>query len=231
MKLPAELRNRIYQFALVADNELLIDQRLQKKPRRRVACRYYHKRDKPTKKYKADINSNLLLINKQVYQEAIGILYGQPIKFMTLDALLYFLSQIGKFHTEILRSITIDHIVMGREAQITHGAFTALLNATHLTSLDICAIDRRYSEREYVTCDHGIKDLAASFFYVAHVWVEQMKRYRSDQKGWEDVLVLAQGASFNKDRCWSGERFELHSGMESFTKEEFQAEIYRLLRE
>jgi hypothetical protein len=230
LRLLAELRNRVYKLSLVSEEELSVTHKLKKKPRRRVAVQYYENEDSP-KTRKVNLNLNLLLVTKQIQQEATGILYRQDIKFMCLDALFYFLSQIGRSNIETLRSITINRMAMGRQAQLTHPAFTALLNATNLEFLDVCSIELRYSEQEYVSCDHGTKDIAASFFFVAHVWIEQMERYRSDSKSWEDVLVLAQGSTYKNDRCWSGEMFEFQDGKQIFSREEFLAEIYELLKE
>lgn len=44
-------------------------------------------------------------------------------------------------------------------------------------------------------------------------------------------MVLAQGGSYSKEPNWPGEMFEFHGGEHRFTKEEFLAEIFRLLRE
>lgn len=248
MRLPAELRNRIYSFSLEADDPLLITDTLQKKPRRRVACPYYHRYEKLTpifsyfllipcryekalKKYKADVNVNLLLVCKQIHFEAVGILYTQPIKFMSLNGMFCFLSQIGKNNIESLRQIAIEAMSMGREGQMTEPAFTALLNAKNLDSLNICSIERRFSEREYVPCDHGVGDIAASFFAIAHVWVLQMSHYRTDGKSWDQVLMLAKGGSYKAERGWPGEMFEFHEGENQFTKDEFCAEIRQLMRD
>ncbi|KAE9972861.1 hypothetical protein EG328_004738 [Venturia inaequalis] len=231
LRLPAELRNRIYKFSLETDDELLITDTLQKKPRRRVACRYYHRYEKALKNHKVDVNVNILRVCKQIHVEAVGILYAQPIKFMSLDGMFYFLSQIGKNNMESLRQIEIETMSMGREGQMTEPAFTALINAKNLDLLNICSIERRFSEREYVPCDHGVGDIAASFFAIAHVWILQMSSYRSDGKSWEDVLMLAQGGSYQAERGWPGEMFEFHLGENHFTKDEFCAEMRKLMRE
>lgn len=88
---------------------------------------------------------------------------------MNLDGMFYFLSQIGKSNIETLRNMSIETMSTGREGQITDPAFTALINAVTLESLNICSIERRSSEREYVPCDHGLGDIAASVFAIAHV--------------------------------------------------------------
>lgn len=142
-----------------------------------------------------------------------------------------FFCQIGKSNIESVRQISIETMSMGREAQMTEPAFTALINAKNLDSLNICSIERRFSEREYVPCDHGVGDIAASFFAIAHVWVSQMGQYRTDGKSWEDVLLLAKGGRYKAERGWPGEMFEFHDGEERFTKEEFGAEMCELMRE
>ncbi|QDS68176.1 hypothetical protein FKW77_010464 [Venturia effusa] len=230
LRLPAELRNRIYEFSLESDDDLLVTDRLQKSPRRRVACRYYHRYEKALKKHQADVNPNLLLVCKQVHFEAVGILYTQPIKFMSLDGLFCFLSQIGKNNIENLRDISIETMSMGRDGQMTEPAFTALLNAKNLESLNICSIERRFSEREYVPCDHGLGDIAASFFAIAHVWMEQMRHYRTDGKSWKDVLVLAHGGRYKAERGWPGEMFEFHDGENEFTKDDFFTEMRKVMK-
>lgn len=191
----------------------------------------FHRYEKALKEHRAEINTNLLLVCKQIHLEAAGILYTQPIKFMSLDGMFYFLSQIGKSNIESLRQIAIETMSMGREGQMTEPAFTALVNAKNLETVNICSIERRFSEREYVPCDHGIGDIAASFFAIAHVWILQMRHYRTDGKSWEDVLVLAQGGSYKAERGWPGEMFEFHGGENHFTKDQFCAEMRKLMRD
>jgi hypothetical protein len=59
-----------------------------------------------------------------------------------------------------------------------------------------------------------------------------MKIYRFDSKSWEDILAMAQDGNYDKDSSWSGaSTFQLHTGESSFTKEEFSAEIHKLLKE
>ncbi|KAF2812293.1 uncharacterized protein BDZ99DRAFT_518151 [Mytilinidion resinicola] len=110
MDLPGELRNRIYEFALVLDHPLdlwpmnglaLGLSNMESKPA-------IQSRDEILQKDIANINVDLLRVSKQVYQETVGMLYGHNTfqfsghrAFVPMTAFLRHIGSGCKFLTAI----------------------------------------------------------------------------------------------------------------------------------
>lgn len=107
LDLPPEVRNMVYQFALVDEDNLTLDNRCD--------CLYYGcdcalkrgrlvereiKRDLPEDR----LSPNLLATNRQIKSEAQGILYGQPLHLHMCNLLLFF-RLIGSNNCTLLRDI------------------------------------------------------------------------------------------------------------------------------
>ncbi|KAE9964564.1 hypothetical protein EG328_010353 [Venturia inaequalis] len=164
MELPAELRNRIYGFALSnGDGDIYVTSTT--KGYRRVAkrctqpdcipqfSRGYHKyrryqgvsdddEEKSPARHMNSFAPNLLAVSKTVYAEAASFLYGQRISLADNYTLLSFLNQIGRQHTSMLREICVKEWCSGRaHRSINFPAMTLLASATNLELLDIdCAM-------------------------------------------------------------------------------------------
>ncbi|KAE9972860.1 hypothetical protein BLS_008329 [Venturia inaequalis] len=188
LKLPAELRNRIYSLALVPDDPIQLTKTIQKN-RRHVATR--------TKRstLQQRISHNILRTCKQVYYEAAPVLYGQPMEFSDpyghgQTALVCFLSQIGKHGARMLQTIVLDTVKVGKVSAFTHPVFTLLIDAINLKEL---RINRLYEGNHRSNFpDANVGKLVQLFFPVAQIWIEQMGRSRADGKDWKEVLSLGQ---------------------------------------
>ncbi|TLD25891.1 putative lysosomal cobalamin transporter [Venturia nashicola] len=188
LKLPAELRNRIYHLALVPDDPIQLTETV-KKNRRHVATRTQRS------VLQQRISHNILRTCKQVYYEAAPVLYGQPIEFSDpyghgQTALVCFLSQIGKHGARMLQTIILDSVKVGKVSAFAHPVFTLLIDAVNLKELRINRLYEGNHKSDFPDADVG--KLVQLFFPVAHVWLEQMGRSRVDGKDWKDVLSLAQ---------------------------------------
>jgi hypothetical protein len=81
----------------------------------------------------------LLAVNKQVRDEAIGFLYGQPMIFQNSSGLYTFLANIKTKNRALVRDVTIREWSYGRGTFKAHvgAAFTLLADCTNLRRLSI----------------------------------------------------------------------------------------------
>jgi hypothetical protein len=161
----------------------------------------------------------ILRVNKQIYAEALPVLYNQPLEFVDASALYYFLSQIGKDAIKSIQDVSIRFLSVGKRSEFTHPAFTALVNAENLNVLTIQYMRLHNSSNLFHDIEVG---KGAQWFYpVAHVWLEQMERGKANGgKDWRDVLSLAMEKKFTS--FWWGNEMPC---------EEFCEDIEKLLKE
>jgi hypothetical protein len=186
LKLPAELRNKIYELALTSEKRVVLKYHF-KNGRRRVPFRAGAKA-----KVNGLLNPAILRACRQVCAEALPVLYNQPFEFMNALSLQTFLEQIGKDAVKSLQTVTILTLKVANNSEVTHPAFRALANAANLNALNI--LDFEISYRVTVFADIQVGALARFFFPVAHIWLEQMEKNMANcGKDWRDVLNLANG--------------------------------------
>lgn len=159
--MPAELRNKIYGFALSDVGGVFITSKSQ--GYRRLAQRCIGKECEPQytsrywghRRHNNDDNDeeeeaferrtfapNLLAVCKMIHAEAGSFLYSQPITVADNFALLAWLNQIGPQHIKMLRDLTINQWCQGRaHRSINFPALAMLTPATGLRRLNIaCSI-------------------------------------------------------------------------------------------
>jgi hypothetical protein len=116
--------------------------------------RTFRIRSRKLREDKQLLNPALLRINKQIYAEALPLLYHQPLHFEDSAALYYFLVQIGKNAVHFIHDITINHCTVGQPSGLTHPAFIILLQVTNLNSLQILRL---------LTCHESNAELKQKF--------------------------------------------------------------------
>jgi len=90
LELPPELRNMIYEFALVEDQPTFI------------SCYYKCPNMRPR-------GFGLLLVCKQIYEEGLSILFGMnTISFFSVEDMAMSLKSLGKFQRDLIRSVYFD---------------------------------------------------------------------------------------------------------------------------
>ncbi|QDS71414.1 hypothetical protein FKW77_003286 [Venturia effusa] len=189
LKLPAELRNRIYDLALTFPKRVTLTSGIRKHSRRQSAYRVL---SRDFMQDRGVLNPSILRVNKQIYHEAMPVFYNQPLEFVDAVALYSFLAQIGQDAIPLIRQIRIERVSILKE-QTTHPAFTILAYATNLEALSIGYLIANHAVRNpYRGSPHTHSPLAAQpFFQVAHVWFEQMDKNKTKGgKDWRDVFVL-----------------------------------------
>jgi hypothetical protein len=163
-QLPAELRNKIYGYALSDDGGVFVTSR--SKGYRRLAQRCIMTECEPqfatrwNRYYRNNNNNqedqepqerrkfvpNLLTVCKAVHAEAGSFLYSQPITLADNYAFLAFLNQIGSKHIKMLREVTIKEWCGGRaHKSINFPALALLAPATQLRRLNIACRVGYYS--------------------------------------------------------------------------------------
>ena len=178
LRLPAELRNRIYELALTGSNGVFIST-MTRKLRQVVRVRTHRLgSSKPLKDN--DLRPMLLLADKQVNSEASDYLYGQPLEFEDHHALQGFLVIIGLDNLKRLRHVSIERSTGGGS---NSGALAMLTGATELRSLYL----------NYWFSGKG--DPATTVWRALHYWFEAYGRTHGRKDAGVDIIRL-HGSSF-----------------------------------
>jgi hypothetical protein len=192
--LPAELRNRIYDLALNSSKRIVLTSGVRKTNPRHLA---YRVRSKKLKEDKELLTPSILRVNRQIYHEALPVLYNQSLEFQDPKALFYFLSQVGLDAVKSLRCIKISAIAVGKKGDVTQPAFTALVQAANLETFSV-----GHLVLDQPTCGwlakydtYHIPMEAKWFFTAAHVWIEQMEKNKATGgKDWREIIVMDESA-------------------------------------
>lgn len=173
---------------------------------------------------KSKTNFKLLMVNKQVCQEASSILYEQELFFDGLKCLQHFMGQIGKCNIESLRIITVaEEIMYPSSRDIAHPACAILVQAINLESFCFYYLWGDHFDRE-TSLLYTVSSVSA----MCHVWIEQMAKYRNDTKSWQDVFDLRWMFSEFDD---NGHHSQIDRITPEFTKQEFCTMVEKYLKE
>jgi hypothetical protein len=156
MELPAEIRNLIYTIALTDSSGINLIGTF--KHRRRTVERVseetmmkvsgtdrwsssrLNKYSRATNTEPASLVASLLAVNKQIYQEARDMLYGNVFIFADSFALYSFLINLGPVSCKYLKTISLLGWGFGRAMKAyNHACFSTLVSATNITTFHIDA--------------------------------------------------------------------------------------------
>jgi len=206
MELPPELRDMIYEKALVDANGICIAAKT--KAYRRTVCRtliYNPDECRPTRRLGTgrgkprhvqneesqdsspppigSLVPNILAVSKQIHYEAVNILYDQDFMFRDPDALHRFLAIIGARNQQRIHSIEIRSFCTGRNTRtLNHCAFMSLATATNLKTLYLPnAAFRWYT---------NAKGLARGLYSNAHVFLEAYGAAHGRRDAALDIIQL-----------------------------------------
>jgi hypothetical protein len=233
--LPAELRNKIYSYALSDVGGVFVTSRT--KGYRRVAQRciesecepqytsrwaryrnFNHGNDADAEEESIERRSlvpNLLATSKAIHAEAGSFLYSQPFNLADNYALLAFLTQIGAAHIKMLRDITINQWCGGRaHKSINFPAINLLSPATELRRLNIaCSIGyfSSYSWRNGRTQEIPHR-VARKVFRDCYPFLETYGKAKGDMQAAVDMIEIDE---YN----FSHSTQEIKQNLESFRKE------------
>ncbi|KAI9697038.1 MAG: hypothetical protein M1836_004999 [Candelina mexicana] len=133
-KLPPELRNRIYRYVFVSD-ENIGARDLDRKAFLRAAQSF--------------LNLNFLLSCRQIHQEAAHIFYAENgFEFVNANTILQFLQRMGKHNRKLLTKLRYNH---GAIVETLTPLIKLILDCSNLKELDIRMIvwDRTYHPRSW----------------------------------------------------------------------------------
>ncbi|KAK5136680.1 hypothetical protein LTR08_002333 [Meristemomyces frigidus] len=236
MRLPAELRDIIYEMALTDPAGITLIAKT--KDFRRTVGRgdipdreyggYYRRRRQPppSQETKPALTHDglvpaLLAVNKQIHSEALGYLYQQPLVFTDTHALHSFLCVIGTNRAQATH-LTVKGWGHGRG---THHA----MNAAVFPLLGLCT----KLETLFLDCEIGWirnpQGLARQIFRDGHHFFEAYGSANGSKDAGVDVLELRE-SNFDRDLInggWRDRNKELPEKREF--KTQFRAELTRLL--
>ncbi|KAH7371230.1 hypothetical protein BKA66DRAFT_572967 [Pyrenochaeta sp. MPI-SDFR-AT-0127] len=232
MKLPAEIRNMIYTYALTDPASINLVATF--KHRRRTVERvsfdlltnvsksYYSTsrlNDQVRAQYKRpkSLAPSLLAVSKQIHSEARDMLYSNEFIFAGTFALYAFLINLGPSGSKHLKTIRLLSWEYGRGMKAyNHACFAVLVWATNITSFYIDTSIGWY--RNPKTC-------AEQIYRDAFPWLEAVARTTGKADGAIDVLKC-KIESF-ESRQWNGTSSVIVPGDERY--KEFQAALSKLL--
>lgn len=235
LELPAELRNKIYEYCLVEPEDLTLVSKT--KGYRRLAVRgqfqymtnksFYSRRRARRHAAKAgggeeehhqELRPALLGVNRQVYSEASMYLYGQTVHVEDTKTLHTFISSIGTGGRQKLREIVVHEWGQGRgtHKSMNHAGLTALYGCTNLERVLLdCQISNHLDSATKV---------ARKIYRDAFLWMEAVGSYKGKYDAALDIVELHE-ANFGLFRCSKS-----HSEDEvKKNKDLYQKELRRLL--
>ncbi|CAG8958775.1 hypothetical protein HYFRA_00011725 [Hymenoscyphus fraxineus] len=216
MDLPAELRNKIYDLALIGSQDpsepIFVTSKT--KSRRRVAARttdhtclpqfkqqyswrYFYPNRSESKSNNASEETKfapkLLAVSKTIHAEAAAILYSRPMVVADNNALLVFLAQIGRRHSALLRDITIVNWCHSRSFKnINHSAMVLLALTTDLERLNIEGLTGYlFPRRSSLICRRFEIHVARDVYRDCYPWLEAVGRSKGDRFAGIGILHLS----------------------------------------
>ncbi|KAL8784308.1 MAG: hypothetical protein Q9213_004066 [Squamulea squamosa] len=235
--LPAELKNRIYDYALTTEYEIplvsktfmfrrtvgLGDNDSFQAFRRRGGFGRWSYRIARTQANTIPVTRpsfapRLLSLSRQIHAETQPILYGaNAFTFEDTKSLLAFCANIGPKNCATLQELSIKH--WGNTAggrALNFPCFAMLASAVNLTSLNLdCFIRWGHGER-----------IARQFFRDGHIWLEAVGTSKGRRDAAVDVIHLGLENLSPYGRSGNGTREEQ---LEEMTRE-FRTELRKLLR-
>ncbi|KXT10795.1 hypothetical protein AC579_2977 [Pseudocercospora musae] len=239
LHLPPELRDEIYELALVEPNGLTIVSQT-KNSRRTVTrgaisitdAKHYYGKTRHRRWYwirnddsEISIESHqdrklipsLLAVNQQIRVEASSFLYKQEIVVSDTTALLQFVATIGPYNRKLINDIVVRGWGVGRSVTRGHNfsSLTALAECTNLDSLYFDCDVGHYYQREH-------KKLARQIYRDGHFFLEAY----ATANGLDAALKVVQFSErqFAKNR--NAEELEFDQSK----RDEFENELERLMK-
>jgi len=237
MKLPPELRNKIYEECLTDDKPLYITNK--DKLFRRVATRdvqwkanrlYANERQQQNVK---TLVPAILAVSKSIYAEAAPILYRQSITVRDNRTLLDFVAGINPRCAAMLRDITITSWCSSNSHKSVNLPAMALLAArggTNLTRLNLdCSLGyfHTWSYRPRAKTTPISKRVARKIFRDCYHWLVAVGEAKGDPYAGLDVLKIRQS---NFHECARGHHGETNrANLMTSAEEEMKQHLRNLL--
>ncbi|KAL8672246.1 MAG: hypothetical protein Q9168_003293 [Polycauliona sp. 1 TL-2023] len=231
--LPAELKNKIYAYALTSDEPIhLISKRKHHyrhtvalgdtesfgKDGRRSSYGYMRANENPTI-LKPPLVPNFLVLNRHFHTETQPILYGGNVFAVEdMKALHTFLASIGLKNCQTLQQLSVKQLGHSRNTSVmAYPAFVLLANAVNLTRLEMdCAISWGHGDR-----------IGRAFWREAHHWMESL----GQQKGRRDAALDIVHLTTKVVSGWLERPGKTKEELLEKIKVDFEAELRLLLKQ
>lgn len=222
LDLPPELRDAIYDAALLDGDgvSLVAVNKGYCATVRRGRVPFDRRRPTPsedvTPYVPGPLRPKLLAVSKQIHDEAIGILYGQPFAFQNTVALHSFLGMIGQANMKRLLHLTVQGWSCGRGIgkAANHAGLTLLQGAVNLKSLTLdCHLDDASNPKSH----------ARFFFRQSHHFLQHYGFAKGRKDAAFDILNINE---CNFKGPWYAP--QAHPGPKEWA-ETFMAEVKRLM--
>ncbi|KAF2869841.1 hypothetical protein BDV95DRAFT_89008 [Massariosphaeria phaeospora] len=212
-KLPAEIRNMIYEYSVVANEKIRIVGHKDTKGRM-IAKRtfgYLGPRN--------DINLSLLRVSRQVREECTPVLYAKNrFCFEQASSMTLFMAQ------HATRLSDLRHVTIGfRCAHASTTSFAAFSSLAHTTNLQSITLDSWYFGSDWA----DPIALAEKFYLAACVWMEAVGLRKGEKKAALKMIRLGPILS-KKPAQYLGPDGRYHESRLGHSEEE-QAEFFRAL--
>jgi 2EXR family len=225
--LPRELRDMIYEHTLVDPKGVLFKstnslyRRVPYRVRKRNDINqseiyWWRYRVKLSNERPERLGPTLLRTCKAIYEEALPILYGQPITFIDTKAMHNFLYIVGPSNVALLKEVALEELAYsGANRTIARPAFCLLAPATGLRKLRFESRVGYSHERGSLDthCSRLAKKIFATAFEAIETWVQDSMQRSSQQR--RDVAGV-----FDLQRQNFGSQFpfEMSEVRETFSK-------------
>lgn len=230
--LPRELRDEIYELALTDSRGVLLkaSNSLHRRVPRRIRLEtntnnnlyVWRRRNRESGERAERLAPGLLGTCRAVYEEALPVLYGQPLAFLDTRALHNFLTVAGPSNIALLKDVSIEELHhTGSCKTIARPAFALLAPATQLRKLSFNSrVAWSYSRDVERMCAKIAKKLFPTCFDLLEIWVREDLR-KSDGEMRDVVAVFQlQQENFNPN-------FDM---AQPGVKELFRREMIKLIR-
>lgn len=229
LRLPAEIRNMIYSYALVDPSGIKFVavqrhrrrcvQRVSDKTFGQVARRSYYQSNMindDADEQAVELFPSLLAVNKQIFHEACDILYGNEFVFADPIALYAFMLNIGRGGSVLrIKTMRLRGWGYSRTSKAYNNAcFTSLREAENL-------------EKFYIDCSVGWyrqpKNAAQQIYRDAHGWLEDVARVKGKFDAALDILeVSAESLGRN---CWNASQDQSDGQRRGMFKDELRRNL------
>lgn len=219
MLLPPELRNRIYELALTAPENIAL------KPKQKNYRRNPIRIKPPSNTFvphRFPLLPKLLQVNKQVYSEAQPILYGRNhFSFEDSNGMHCFLATIG---TQNVASLT--HVILSAYSGRAGGRDSSASSAMDYPAMVLLASARQLRVFEtgcagYRLNEWELKKNARGFFRMAYPWL--------DARG-DDAVEVLRLVEITLSMTWGQRSSRLPGQMEAHKQSIFKKELRDLMR-
>ncbi|TLD27987.1 putative lysosomal cobalamin transporter [Venturia nashicola] len=213
LELPAELRNQIYDLCLVSKDTMEVLQNPnsvysvrtgQLRTNGGIAIQF--KRCGQHKTYHVNTKKDygigplnemvlqILQLNHQIYNEALPVLYNQPLKFQCTETLSMFLSRGPSTMPQMLRNVQVSagYITTSPKHKSQDDIDFVFDQLSLAVNIEVFSISRLYFNHS----EGASLELVKIFAEAAQKWIKMIKGRQFGETNWKKVFILGGSLDF-----------------------------------